>query len=58
MHLKVDNNNLISDIHLELWDLKALNKVVVDKIESFKNKQLNEFLKFSLNERLVKIIDI
>jgi hypothetical protein len=58
MHLKVDNNNLITDIHLELWDLKALNKVVVDKIESFKNKQLNEFLKFSLNERLFKRIKI
>jgi len=52
MHLKIDNQNLIQDIHLERWDIKALGKKIIDKVISFKGKDLKNFLEFALTEKL------
>ena len=52
MHFKINEQNLITKFHIEIWDSKGLGEELVTKIENYKNKNYEEFVLFALKNRL------
>jgi hypothetical protein len=52
MHFNIDSNNKIISFHIERLEEPFIGKKLVNKINSYNGKKLEDFLKFALKERL------
>lgn len=52
MHFFIDENEKVKGFHIESWDRQVLGDQLVEKINSYQGKKLNDFLSFILKEKL------
>lgn len=52
MHIKIDKNNKVCDIHIEKWDFLALPSKIADDLLNMQGGEENDFISFAFKNKV------